>query len=72
MNELTQNGAYHERAANDNSRIVVLTKNFHFGLIILDNIETADVYPVWWRVFGQPQGCVGGPPSERKAHRNAM
>jgi hypothetical protein len=33
MNELTQNGAYHEQVANGNSRIVVLTKNFHFGLI---------------------------------------
>jgi hypothetical protein len=31
----TRNEAYHERAANGNPRIVVLIKNFHFGLIKL-------------------------------------
>jgi DNA integrity scanning protein DisA with diadenylate cyclase activity len=32
----TGDKTYHERVANGNSHIVVLTKNFHFGLIILD------------------------------------
>jgi hypothetical protein len=29
----TGHTSYHERAANGNSRIVVLSKNFYFGLI---------------------------------------
>jgi len=33
MNESTQNGAYHERAANGNLCMVVLFKNFRCGLI---------------------------------------
>ena len=32
----TRQKAYHERTANGNSRIVVLIKNFHCGLIALD------------------------------------
>jgi hypothetical protein len=30
---VTGEKAYHERAANGNSRIVAVIKNFHFGLI---------------------------------------
>lgn len=35
MNESTQNGAYHERAANGNLCLVTLFKNFRCGLICL-------------------------------------
>jgi len=51
MNECTQTGAYHERAANGNSRVDALIKNFHFGLIgsRIDGQRTAS--PVFPTVF---------------------
>ena len=39
MNESTQNGAYHERAANGNLCMVVLFKNFRCGLITPSFLE---------------------------------
>jgi hypothetical protein len=42
MNELTQNGAYHERAANGNLCLVILFKNFRCGLKIFTPIATTD------------------------------
>jgi hypothetical protein len=43
MNESTQNGAYHERAANGNLCMVVLFKNFRCGLIdVMIGVDLAD------------------------------
>ena len=38
----TGNETYHERVANGNSRIVVLIKNFYFGLITLKAWRSAE------------------------------
>jgi len=57
----TRQKAYHERTANGNSRIVVLIKNFHCGLIISRKLFT--------RKQSQPDKCNAGQglPGDAKA-----